>query len=403
MGIAFFRTAGWLEGRRLRAYMWLLAIGNVVALALLVLTARGGVDRFGHFLGTDFLGFWAASATLHAGATPYDVGQLVAHERMVHADATGYVAFFYPPVFLLYCWPLALAGYFPALLAWLAATGGAFVAAIRAWAGRVPWLAGAAFPPVMLTIGHGQTAFLSAALIGGGLSLVGRRPLLAGVLLGLATFKPQFGVLIPLVLVLTGAWRTIAAAAVTAAVLAAAASLAFGAAIWSDWLALSGTASGAMADDTIGYAKMVSPFAAARLVGLPEALAWGLQGLVALAIVAALVRVGWRARFTSALASATMAGALLVTPFALDYDLVLLVFPLLWLAAREPLPWDRIVLAAAFALGAVARPLAMHAPVPIAPFVVSALFAVLVRHLSRERGLPSRLAGRRPPGEGEAQ
>lgn len=55
-----------------------------------------------------------------------------------------------------------------------------------------------------------------------------RRPLLAGLLVGLLTIKPQFGVLIPVLLIASGRWRVFTVATVTALALAAAAVMLFG-------------------------------------------------------------------------------------------------------------------------------------------------------------------------------
>ena len=63
--------------------------------------------------------------------------------------------------------------------------------------------------------------FSHRGLIGGTLGLMERRPALAGVCLGLLTYKPQFGLLFPLVLIADRRWRTIAVAAPVAAALAA--------------------------------------------------------------------------------------------------------------------------------------------------------------------------------------
>ena len=69
----------------------------------------------------------------------------------------------------------------------------------------------------------GQNGFLSAALFLGGVLNIDRRPILSGVLIGLLTFKPHLGVVLPFALVALGAWRVIASAAVTALALFAAA------------------------------------------------------------------------------------------------------------------------------------------------------------------------------------
>jgi hypothetical protein len=77
-----------------------------------------------------------------------------------------------------------------------------------------------AFPAVFVNIGHGQNGFLTAALLGGALHLLDRGPWLAGVLIGLLAYKPQFGVLIPVALLAGGRWNTIGAAAAVAALAA---------------------------------------------------------------------------------------------------------------------------------------------------------------------------------------
>ncbi len=203
--------------------------------------------------------------------------------------------------------------------------------------------------------------------------------MLAGVLFGLAAFKPQFGLLIPLVLLVTGEWRTIFAAGATLSILAAVTALAFGPEVWSDWLAASARAQSAMDSGVIGFAKMQSPFAAAKLLGATSALALAVQLVVGLAVAATLVRAGWRRQYSMALAAAMLAGTPLVTPFVLDYDLVLLAFPLAWLATREFRAWEKIVCLAVFVAPAFARPLAVATGVPIMVPLLIALFVLLIR------------------------
>ena len=71
-----------------------------------------------------------------------------------------------------------------------------------------------------------------------------------------------------------------------------------------------------------GFYKIQSPFAAVRLWGGPVLLAYAAQVIVTLAVTFFLVRI-WRSE--SALpfkAAALIAGAVLVTPYSLDYDIV---------------------------------------------------------------------------------
>jgi len=393
MGWDAIRKAEWLEPGRVRGYLLLLALVNAGAVVYLLATQRGGVDANGFLIGTDFISFWTSGRMLVAGTNVYDTAAHVAVQREFYAMPGEYTAFFYPPGFLPFVWPLELLPYFPALAAWLGLTGAAFLAAVRAWF-RELGLKGpalvlvAAFPPVFVTLTHGRTSFLVAALLGGGLLLVGRRPWLAGILIGLATIKPQFGLLVPLALLASGQWRTIAGAGAAALALTALAAAAFGPQVWADWLAITRTASTATADGNIGFAKMVSVFAGLSLVGVPAAAAIAVQVATSLALAAAVGVAGWRRAFTPGLAALVLAGAPLATPFVLDYDMVLTAFPLAFLFARTReggfADGERITIAAVFAGAAFARPLAINAGVPIMPLLLAALFVAVFRRVRAE-------------------
>lgn len=394
MGVAIFRTMPWLGPTRARAYLGLLAAVQVGLLAFLIATSANGIDRNGFLLGTDFISFWTSGRMLQAGQNVYDGAAHIAAQRTYFATQDGYTAFFYPPGYLFVCWPLGLLGYFPALAAWLLITGGAYLAAVRAWLRACPvgmplWLLFAGFPPVLITITHGQSSFLVAALIGGGMLLARRNPLAAGVLLGLATIKPQLGVLVPIALLASREWRTIAFAGLTTLALAALAALAFGADVWALWLEASGRAQGALVGGDVGYAKMVSPFAAAMLLGAPSALAWAVQAVVTLAVGGVLAWLALARGWGLGIAASTLAGTALATPFVLDYDLVLLAFPLAWLTAEGLRDgwrhWEKLAVAVAFVAPLIARPLAISTGVPIIPLAVGLLFAVVVRRAARPK------------------
>jgi hypothetical protein len=391
MGVDFLRWAGWLDAARTRGYLRVVALLNVAALVLLVATSRGGIDRNGFLLGTDFLSFWTTGHMLQEHANVYDVAAHAAAQRTFYAADDAYTAFFYPPSFLPFCWPLGLLGYFPALVLWLALTGAAYLFAVRQWLRRCglaqPLLVLlAAFPPVLITIAHGQTSFLVAALLGLGALLVPSRPWLAGVLFGLATIKPQFGLLVPVALLLTREWRVIGGAVLGAALLGGVSTLAFGSQVWADWFHIGSAARGAMDQGAVGYAKMQSLLAAAMLLGAPSGLAYALQGALTLAVIGAVGWASWRRRFDLSLAALVLAGAPLATPFVLDYDLVLLAFPLIWLGAQaigqDFWPWEKLVFAATFIAAAFARPLALNVGIPIMPLILIAFFVLLFRRVN---------------------
>lgn len=384
--LTLLRDADWLDGRRARAWRDILLVLSLVAAAAWIALSRSGLDLTGKALGTDFLSFYAASRLALAGhpAGAYDVGAHHAAQNAVFGRDLGYAAFFYPPLFLLVCAPLALLPYLAALAAWLAATGTAFAVSLKGWLDRrLGWRTAAAFPAVLMTVGHGQNAFLSAALLGAGAAWLEARPILAGVAFGLLAFKPHLGLLLPLALIAGGRWKTFAAAALTVLTFAAASLAVFGFDTWRGFLADSALARATLEQGLVEPGKMASAFAAVRVLGGPVALAYAVQALVALAVGAALVWTIRRRPRSAAEAPLIVLAAALVSPFLLDYDLAITAFPLAWLAGQGLAggfrPWEKLTLLAAYVLPLAARGLALNAHLPLAPVVLAALFALILR------------------------
>lgn len=380
----FLAEADWLTADRARAWRNVLLAMSAGLAAVWCVLSRSGLDPLGRPLGTDFISFYAASRLVLSGHAA-DVYQMQAHrlaEISVFGRDVGYAAYFYPPLFLLICAPLAAAPYLGALGVWLAVTGAAFLATLRAWMGRRrSLLTVLAFPAVLLNAANGQNAFLAAALIGAAALWLDRRPWLAGVALGLLAFKPHLGLAAPIVLLAAWRWRTIVAAGATLAAFAAASVAAFGVQAWAGFLAASPMARATLEQGLVEPGKMVSAFAAARVLGAPLPLAYAAQGAVfAAAMALVLRRPGGRG---PAAAPLFVLAALLTSPFLLDYDLVMLAFPLAWLArqglANGFLRWEKILLALGFALPLVARPLALDLHLPLAPAILLALTAATAR------------------------
>lgn len=387
--IAALRDADWLDAKRARGYCLILAVLSlVVAIAYLALS-RGGIDPMGKPVGTDFASFWTASK-LALDGRPADVWRMAQH-RAEQAEAfgaeAGYAAYFYPPPYLLICLPLAVLPYTLSLIAWLLATFYAWLRMVRCWlatagASNVGLLPLVAFPAVLVNAGHGQNGFLIAALMGSGALLHETRPWLAGALFGTLVIKPQFGVLLPFYLVFARDWRCFVTTGGTAVVLCAVSVLIFGLPAWEAFLANSENAGAVLAQNSVGYHKMQSAFAAARLLGAASGAAWVLQAiavLVALAALFALRRHGSGPHNGAALCCAS----LLATPFVLDYDLTLLAVPLAWIYAQAQrtgfMPWEKLGLLAGFILPLVSRPLAETLHVLVAPAVILGLLLLLAR------------------------
>jgi hypothetical protein len=318
----------------------LAVFGLVVAYAaiLIVSLVKGiwVVDAGGHPLAADFVAFWAAGKLVLEGnaADAYD---WTIHKDIAVAatgvDFSGHFAWLYPPTFLPVVAMLALMPYAWALLAWAGIGIAAYLAAVRTIYGT--WnatIAALAWPAVLWNVIVGQNGLIVAALLGAGLALVEKRPALAGILFGLLTFKPQFGLLIPIALVAGGYWRVIAWAVASTLVLAAASAGAFGVNSWvSFFQSLTTTSSAVFGEGLSGFHKVQSIYGYARLLGGSSAAAWLAQGAFVTALGAGVAWL-WRSRTdfdvrATALAAATIAAS----PYAFMYDMAALGIPLAFL------------------------------------------------------------------------
>src|SRR5215471_18470703 len=264
------KSGAWLTRERLRGYAVILLAISLLASVIWIALADGLIDRNGKPIGTDFSNVWAAGRLVLDGepAAPYDPArQHAAEKKAFSGHEVPFFGWHYPPFFLIVAAALALLPYGWALLAWIALTLPVYLVVMRAIVPRPETLLIAlAFPAVYVNIGHGQNGFLTAALLGGGLLLLDRRPATAGALLGLLAYKPQFGLLIPLVLVATGRWRTTAAAMIVVAAAAAATLVLFGPQVWHAFAASTEfTRVVVLEMGNTGWQKIQSLFSAVRM------------------------------------------------------------------------------------------------------------------------------------------
>ena len=278
---------------------------------------------------TDFINVWSAGRLVLDGhpawAYDWDIQKAV-QVAVLGQDYPGNFAWHYPPPFLFIAALLAKLPYPVAFAGWAAVSAVPYLVAMRAIVGR-PFglLLALAFPVVFTNVLVGQNGFLTAALIGGTLVLLPARPILAGICLGLLSYKPQYGALFPLALIAAAQWRAFLSAAVTTIVLAAASCLAFGLASWEaffNWMPMFSQAF--LVEGRAPFGKMQSVFALVRYFDGGEMLAWTLQWIV-IAIVAVSLAWLWRSHVRYEWKAAGLAiGALLATPYLFLYDVMVL-------------------------------------------------------------------------------
>ena len=337
-------------------------------------------------LALDFTAFWAAAKLVVAGhaAAAYDNAAIEATERAATVMPPGYLAFYYPPTFLLLVSPLGWLGYSAALAVFLAAeTMLAIVLLRRLLPQRWSWLPLLAFPGFLMNGLSGQNAALSASCLAAGAVWLERRPLLAGAALGGLACKPQLAVCVPVALLLARRWRALVACGASASALAALSWAVLGAGVWRGFFGNAGNARADIETIAIKWPKMQSLFGAIKLAGGGNGLAYGAQSVLSAMALAALAWVAWRRPGARLEMAALTAAALLFTPFLYDYDLALLAVPLACLTAlAQTTGWlasEKLLLATLFLAPLVARAGGLLAGVTIGPPLIAALLVLVSR------------------------
>jgi len=354
-------------------------------------------DENGLGIPTDFVNVWSAGRLVLDGhpALAYDWDiQKAVQVAVLGQSYEGNFAWHYPPPFLFVAAVLAHFPYAVAYAGWALVSFLPYLAAMRAIVGRwFGFLLAAAFPVVFTNTLVGQNGFLTASLIGGTLVLLPRWPVLSGICLGLLSYKPQYGLLFPLVLIAAAQWRIFFTASVVAVLMAMLSWLAFGTESWQafvHWMPMFNKAF--LVEGRAPWGKMQSIFALVRYFDGPESFAWILQWIMS-ATVAVLLALLWRSRKVQypLKAAALAAGTLLVTPYLFLYDEMVLAIAVAFLIrigldegfARHELP----------ALGLVAALLMIYpflgAPTGFgATLVVAALIGWRVGPWWRGQGAP---------------
>jgi len=427
------RSGDWLTRERIRLVAAALLLASAAGFLFLVVTSHGTVDLQGRPLGTDFSNVYAAGTYVLGGDTnaAFDPPQQFAREQAIFGASTQFYGWHYPPYFLFVAAALAWMPYGLALAVWQAVTLGLYLLMMRgivattipsperggmareACPGRVTtdgrtmtptrppsavdlplsgggtgmaeWLLLAlAFPAVLINIGHGQNGFLTAALLGGALVILDRRPLLAGILFGLLVYKPQYGLLLPVVLGVSGRWKCFAAAAITVVLLSIATTLTFGVSVWGAFLASTHfTRTVVLEAGNTGWYKIQSVFAWARMWGASIPLAYAMQGAATIALAAALARL-WRSGAPYPLQAAALCLAtILATPYSFDYDMMLLAPALAFVALdgfnRGFGPWEKTILAVLWLMPLGARSIAHVSLIPLGVPAMLAMFVLILR------------------------
>ena len=391
-GVAGFEPIVPLERTDRALYGALQALIALVALGYLAFAIHKYVTS-GAVVGGDFPFFWVAAhiTSAHDLQLAYS-GQLFSLQPALElwGDTIHGKFFAYPPHFLLVLRPLSGLGYGGAFAVWNAVSVALFALAVWTTFGRSWRSLGFTVlaPAALFCLWLGQTGLIMSALLIGGAGWLRRRPVLAGILFGLLTFKPPLGLLVPFALLAGRHWRAILAASLTAGALVLASAAIYGLEGWTTYLTNLPGRQTSLQEAFGGLIVNLSPtvIMAARLVGLDTAIQYGLQGVAVAAVVACVIWAYRGARDQGLCCALLFIGTMLASPFSLSYDMSM-VSMAVWLVLQDmrrtgAKPGERGIAAVTWLLPFVIY-LLNEAHMPVGPLVLASMFALVMKRLAR--------------------
>lgn len=353
----------------------------------------------------DFFGLWSFGrfAAL-SGASIYDPVALARYQQTL--DPTlggGGFPYPYPPTFLLVLIPLGMLALPVAYICWISVTFALYGLATlgRDWRSLTS-LALLAAPTTLINAITGQNGFLSAALLIGGLRLLARHPIVAGTLLGLLAYKPQFVLLMPVVLLASRNWRAILSAIATTVIVAVVTSAALDPWIWLEWIVKFPSYQAQLQANQVSLDHMMpTVIAGLHALGAPPPIGYLVQLLLSCSIVV-MVWDAWRRGSTQQAIALVAVGSIIATPYAMIYDMPMVAagIAIHWKArsdAGEPIA--PLEIGVVIALGACLLAM-IGQSVPLAAAILLVLLALSIAGVFDRSGRPLPALDVAPPAAG---
>lgn len=361
-----FLQLRWIGQRRIVAYSVILAFASLVSLVWAGWEAMSP-------LGSDLLAFWSAGKLVVSGAASsvYDLHATYAVQSALGRDKV--FAFVNPPPFLFFVAPLGLLSYPAAWIAWIGLTYAFWLAVSRMIGQRYVWPI-AAFPGALMGAWHAQTGLLTSGLQTAAVTLLRKKPFIAGLCVGVLIIKPHLALLFPVAFIAGRHWRAFAGAALSTIGLVLLAWLVFGTDTMLDYR--HGWAVSRMlieTGDADFFLRQTTVYAAVRAASTPLVAAVA-QAIASLAVIVLTWKVWSGKGELEGKVAFMLAATPLATPYLFNYDLPFLIVPVIWLVqqARESASsaWERPMLLFFYLSPFVTRGLAMPFAANVMPWVL---------------------------------
>lgn len=368
------------------------AVSGAILLSYYVATVSWSApfprDLHDYTLGRDFLNFWiyGREAWTTAASRFYDIDLYNDHLRALIGWDYAIQQWSYPPHILFFAAPLGLMPYGLALAVWtILGVLTFFAVAIDRDDGWREMSALLLSPAAVFCLISGQNALLTAAILIAVFRWMDARPVLIGVLIGILTVKPQLGLLLPVMLALTGRWRVFFAAATTTIVLVGTTVLVYGIDIWIDYLGpgIRNQETVLLRPSWITEALIPTVFMNARIAGLSIDEAYAVQAIAGASMLAAAVWVFARPRDPLLSYCFLLVATFVLTPYLMSYDLLIAGWVALVLYKAGPVSLSlRISAAGLYWLPIIALAMAVNG-IPGSALIPTAMAIGLLQAMTR--------------------
>jgi len=294
----------------------------------------------GSVIGNDFFNFWTygQSAFSRDPGAFYDWPTYDLYQKASGVDEVGH-NWSYPPSIMLLTAPFGYLSYTTSLVVFTLVSVVVFV-----WValGELhPKLVALALvsPAAMHCLNSGQSSLLTAAVILLVWRMLDKRPILAGVLIGCLSLKPQVALMFPFMLLATQRWKVIASAAVTCIAIALLTGVLFGFKVWEQFIQFGiPWQNHVLTDPTLDSAAMMPTILMTfRRFGLSYDVSMAVQLVFSAAAVAVLVWAFRRPHDVNdkRLFALFTAATVCASPYLLIYDLVPLTVAAIFLMKED--------------------------------------------------------------------
>ncbi len=345
-------------------------------------------------LGGDFTLFKvAAHFAMQGNAIGAYIPEQFAATARAMTPVLGDAYWYYPPHFFFLILPLVWFPPIAALLVWLGVSLLLMYAAFRSLLGadNHPWRA-LTCSAVFMNLDYGQTGCMIGAFLCWVLAWREKRPIAAGAMLALVACKPQYLVVVCLMLVLERRWKTLFSAAMTFAIIAVLTAIFFGFSIWQTWWAHTDDALRIITGHTYLWKTLTSIFSTLRSWGASSTVAYGAHVAVLLTVLAASLRFYFKRPDPRLWNAAILIATCFASPYFHVYDLAISAVAIVLvndvLRERGWKPWQKELLTLTSLSPFLCFFLSLLLPLYLQPLVLLAFLALILSETVPARSSP---------------